>query len=214
MSTLTPVEIFANNCSTTVAVGGYTAGSGVLNVASTTSPWPAISGSEQFHISVYRIESGIATVIVNFTVTAINSSTQFAVVAEGPDANALESDTVVGVLSAAGMTQIKQDTFQVNVNTASFSATPVFDLSQGDQFITLGGNVTSSTLSNLQAGRRVIFYIKQDATGGRSFAWPTNVKGGLVIDSTAIASTFAIQEFSSPDGSDLYAINPGVINLP
>jgi hypothetical protein len=61
-----------------------------------------------------------------------------------------------------------------------FSATPTFDCTQVNGpvefFIILTANVTSSTLLPNFAGQIVTFRIKQDATGGRTFVWPTNVK--------------------------------------
>jgi hypothetical protein len=60
--------------------------------------------------------------------------------------------------------------------TIAFSATPVFDASQGNTFeIALTGNVTSSTLINTTPGQRLKFLIKQDAVGGRTFVPPAGV---------------------------------------
>jgi hypothetical protein len=57
-----------------------------------------------------------------------------------------------------------------------FSATPIFDASQGSIFeIVLTGNVTSSTLINVAPGQRLSFIIHQDATGGRTFVAPANL---------------------------------------
>jgi hypothetical protein len=62
------------------------------------------------------------------------------------------------------------------INVVTFSATPTFDASLGNtQKITLTDNVTSSTLSNASTGQTINFIICQDATGGRTFVWPTNV---------------------------------------
>lgn len=61
--------------------------------------------------------------------------------------------------------------------TVSYSATPTFDAALGNTFkITLTGNVTSSTLVNAVAGQILIFIICQDATGSRSFVWPSSLK--------------------------------------
>jgi len=76
------------------------------------------------------------------------------------------------------------------VNTVTFSATPTFDASLGNtQKITLTANVTSSTLSNASTGQTINFIICQDATGGRTFVWPTNVKGAPTVASTASVCT-------------------------
>ncbi|MGC8493188.1 MAG: hypothetical protein ACP5SH_15770, partial [Syntrophobacteraceae bacterium] len=72
------------------------------------------------------------------------------------------------------------------LNAPAFSATPVFDGSKGNtQQITLTGNVTGSTLVNVEAGEQVNFLVCQDATGSRTFAWPANIHGGMTIGQTA-----------------------------
>lgn len=71
-------------------------------------------------------------------------------------------------------------------NNVAFSANPVFDATQGTRFdLTLTGNVASSTLINTVDGEIVVFDLKQDATGGRTFTWPANVSGAFGIDPTA-----------------------------
>ena len=196
-------EQLYNNYATTVASGGYSSGSGFLNITGSTSGFTA-----PFHIGIY--DSTTLIVVVLLHVTGVNSSSQYAVTAEGTDASASAGDLVRGVLTVAAIGQIKLDAFQRNVNSVSFSATPTFNLSLGDQEITLTGNVTSSSLSGLLAGNRVVFCINQDSGGGHTFVWPAAVHGGMVIGSTP--STTSIQEFWSPDGTTLYAISPGVIN--
>jgi hypothetical protein len=97
------------------------------------------------------------------------------------------------------------------VNTVTFSATPTFDASLGNtQKITLTANVTSSTLSNATAGQTINFLICQDATGGRTFVWPTNVKGGMTIGATL--SKCSAQDFIF-DGTNAYAVSSGVTNM-
>lgn len=86
------------------------------------------------------------------------------------------------------------------VNTVSFSATPVFDLSLGSTIkITLTGNVTSSTTSNLQssAGQEVTFIVTQDATGGRTVVWPTNTAGvvpAICLDASSVSIVKALSD--------------------
>lgn len=97
------------------------------------------------------------------------------------------------------------------LNTVTFSATPTFDARLGNtQKITLTGNVTSSTLSNATAGEQINFLICQDATGNRTFAWPSNVKGGMTIGATA--SKCSAQTFIF-DGTNAYALSTGVTNM-
>lgn len=51
----------------------------------------------------------------------------------------------------------------------------VFDGNKGTgQSLTLTGNVAVSTAKNFIQGEAVPFIIKQDATGGRAFAWPAS----------------------------------------
>jgi len=97
------------------------------------------------------------------------------------------------------------------LNTVTFSATPTFDASLGNtQKITLTDNVTSSTLSNATAGETVNFIICQDATGSRTFVWPTNVLGGMTIGATL--SKCSAQNFIF-DGTNAYALSAGVTNM-
>lgn len=96
------------------------------------------------------------------------------------------------------------------LNTVAFSAAPNFDASLGNtQKITLTDNVTGSMLSNASAGEYLYFIICQDATGGRTFAWPPNLKGGMTIGTTP--GTCSTQAFIY-DGANAYALTPGVTN--
>lgn len=101
------MERYFNFYSTTVAIGGYTAGSGVLNVASTTGI--SLNAGDTCRLLVYNVISGVITPVVLLVATVVNSGTQFAVTAEGTDANALAGASVINVLSAGGMNQIRQD---------------------------------------------------------------------------------------------------------
>ena len=86
---------FANQCSTTIATGGYTAGSGVLNVVSTGAPWP------QTGTFTVQLQNSVLTLL---RVTAVNSGTQWAVTVEANDMNSSVGTMVIGtVLSAAAM---------------------------------------------------------------------------------------------------------------
>lgn len=90
-------EQVANLTKTTVAVGGYTAGSGVLNVGTTGSPFPS---SGTFRVAI--LDPTEVTIKVTLKVTAINSSTQWAVTAEGTDANANAGDHVLATWWTSG----------------------------------------------------------------------------------------------------------------
>ncbi|MEN3335645.1 MAG: hypothetical protein V7641_5010 [Blastocatellia bacterium] len=75
-----------------------------------------------------------------------------------------------------------------------FSATPVFDASQGNTMrIDLTANVTSSQIINGVDGQIITFIIVQDSGGSHTFSWPTNVLSPTTIGSTA--SKFNVQSF-------------------
>ncbi|MEO5937237.1 MAG: hypothetical protein ABIP81_08480, partial [Terriglobales bacterium] len=94
--------------------------------------------------------------------------------------------------------------------TVAFTATPTFNAATGNNFkLTLTANVTSSLLGNAVAGQTLVFLVCQDATGGRTFAWPANFKGAMVIGDQA--NKCNIQQFYF-DGADAYALSPGMFN--
>ncbi len=107
MSSLVTPESYVDNCSTTVASGGYTAASGVLNVASTGSPFPQ---TQQFHF--YIADATTKAVKAIGKATAINSGTQWAVTMS-LDVNANQNDLVVLSLCADAMDQIRADVNQI-----------------------------------------------------------------------------------------------------
>jgi hypothetical protein len=99
------------------------------------------------------------------------------------------------------------------LTTVAFSATPVFDASTFAMptfAITLTGNVTSSTLINGTPGQIATFVITQDATGSRSFAYPTTVLGESNVDPNASAVT--VQSFVCITSSVWRATGPGSTN--
>ena len=92
----------------------------------------------------------------------------------------------------------------------SYTATPTFDGGAGNTFkITLKGNVASSKLMNASAGEQLNFIVCQDTVGGRSFAWPENVKGGAVLGTKA--GTCSTQSFIF-DGTNAYTVTAGVMD--
>lgn len=95
--------------------------------------------------------------------------------------------------------------------TVTFSGSPVFNLALGrTQKITLVASVASSTLTNQVAGVTYTFLIIQDATGGWTFSWPTEVRGAVEVGTEP--SMGSIQEFIS-DGANLWPKNMGIINV-
>ena len=92
----------------------------------------------------------------------------------------------------------------------AFSATPVFDCSKGQKFeITLTGNVTSSTITNVQPGMSLVFTIKQDGTGSRTFVPPAGVPLDT-IDPTA--NSASVQTFEVSSASVIRFSSPMMVN--
>lgn len=112
-------------------------------------------------------------------------------------------------------------TLSTAINIVPFSASPVFYGSLGDtQKITLSGNVAGSILEQASPGQRLTFIICQDSSGGHSFTWPPNVRGGMPIGMPdmmgvpigAAPNTCSTQAFIF-DGNLAYALSPGMTNM-
>lgn len=94
--------------------------------------------------------------------------------------------------------------------TVTFSATPAFAAGSASKFyLTLTGNVTSSTISGMVKDQIAIFQIAQDGPGGRSFVWPTTVKNAGAVKQSAGA--ISVQAFTF-DGSNFYPLGPMTYN--
>jgi hypothetical protein len=95
--------------------------------------------------------------------------------------------------------------------TVAYSATPSFSQFRGISRIVLTGPVTSSTLPAGTDGEHKCFVIVQDATGGRTFVWPTNMVGTMTIGATA--NKHSVQCFNYNNTDNLWlAESTGVIN--
>lgn len=88
-------------------------------------------------------------------------------------------------------------TYTVPIN----AGTPFFNGSLGyGQYIILTQNVTSSTIANMPQGFPIQFIIKQDGTGGRTFAWPANFVNPPDINEAANGVTVSTWT-KAPDGN-------------
>jgi len=80
-----------------------------------------------------------------------------------------------------------------------FSPTANFNRALGQSFsMTLTGNLTAPTLTNLLPGQRIIFIFQQDGVGGRQVTWPPAIQlygNPGSIDSTTPPNAICIQEF-------------------
>jgi len=98
------------------------------------------------------------------------------------------------------------------VQTSSPGATPTWTVQSGDISWTLSANATATV--TVVSGDRWVHHtaqICQPASGGPyTLTWPSNVKGGMVIGTTA--NKCNMQMFVSYDGTNLYAADTGLIN--
>jgi len=152
---------------------------------------------------------------------ATNGANTYRTDGTGAHVFAAESTELARITSAGrlGLNNVSSPATTLDVNgairstlaTVGFSATPTFDASLGNSLkMTLTGNVTSSTLSNAQAGQQISWILCQDGTGSRTFVWPANVKGGMTI--SAGANTCSAQNFLY-DGTNAYALSPGMTGM-
>lgn len=156
--------------------------------------------------------SGNTTTAATATVSVATAANGRVITADGAG-NVKDSGTLLTALAPlaaptfTGLTTTAA--LKTGVTTVSFSATPTFNASLGNNFlITLTNNVVSSTLSSAVAGQLLMFEIIQDGTGGRTFVWPTNVQNAMVIGS--VASSVSSQLFFY-DGTNAYALTPGMV---
>lgn len=98
------------------------------------------------------------------------------------------------------------------VNTVASSSTPAFDLSLGNvQYMSALAVSATPTFTNITAGGGWMFIVCNNATGGYSWTWPASVHGGITIGTAA--SKCSTERFFSPDGSNLYPVGIGLVNI-
>jgi hypothetical protein len=154
------------------------------------------SGVNTSCYGMYATATGASTTNVGGYFTASGATSNYALVTGAGN---------VGIGTATpGSALAVNGGFSTAQNAVAFSATPAFDASKGNfQSIPLTGNVTSSTLTNAVAGQYLDFKVCQDATGGRLFTWPANVKGAGPVP--AAASACLTQRFLF-DGANANAV--------
>lgn len=99
---------------------------------------------------------------------------------------------------ASGITYLVAP-FAAGLNFLTGSGPSTFD-------ITLTGNVTSFVLIAPFSGAIVTFIIQQDATGARTWTWPSNVKNAGVVD--ADPNSITTQSFVVRADGNLYPLGP------
>lgn len=101
------------------------------------------------------------------------------------------------------------------VQVVNFTGTPAFNAQNYSEFnFTLAGLQASSTLTHLTPGQPIDFVIRQDGVGGYAFTWPTNVLGGMSVNTApnvVSAQRFAADSFST--NPNAYAISSGATSL-
>lgn len=158
--------------------------------------------------SIYRIFSSGS----NYTSTGICNASDAGMrfVASNPAAKGSESFLTTATLLGTGVFQ--PNAVAPNVETVSFSATPTFSSTRGMSRITLTANVTSSTLPIGTDDVEHCFDIIQNATGGFTFVWPTNVHGGMTIGTNASSHNLQCFRANTSTGN-YYPTSTGVTNI-
>jgi hypothetical protein len=174
-----PAEQLVNLYQDFVASGGYTAGSGVLNVASGSGAPP----SAPFTLTILQGNGGSPEVynviLLLFRVTAVNSSTQFAGAAEGPDTNAAAGSLVIGstlsVLAINNLFASSGGSFLQPLTAPNHSSLTDFNFNTGTGVVTNQYNNSSPVTS--------ITLTQQD---------PNNTQEVVAIGKSKLASTFTL----------------------
>jgi hypothetical protein len=115
-------------------------------------------------------------------------------------------DFRVAGASALAIDSNRKSTFSGGVFTTTssqaFTATPTFNANLSNVFEFSGAltaNVTSCTISNPSNGQTIQIRVKQDATGGRTFAAPSGAKITGSIGATASAASILTLTYSAMD---------------
>lgn len=119
------------------------------------------------------------------------------------------SDADVGVLQAVLANISTSADFRPLITTLGYSPTPNFAANTADGFqFPLNGNITSSTISGQTNGQTIAFYMSQDATGGRTIAWPGNFFGMTQPDPTPNAMSMFLVRVDN--GGNVHALTPSI----
>lgn len=99
--------------------------------------------------------------------------------------------------------------------TTTFGATTTFDFSTFiDTAVTLTGNITTMTLTNIKAGQAGTIAFIQDGTGGRTTVWNSNFKfAGGVTPSLTTATPNAVDVLSYSCRSATFCVASLLLNV-
>lgn len=136
----------------------------------------AILGSPLFNKACYQWSTFVAAFCTMMANKGVSTS----------DAN------FANLVTALTTVRLASD-FPASVVSVPYATAVAFNAATSSGFdLVLTGNVTSSTISGQSLGQILTFVISQDATGSRTFPWPTNVPGGAICP---LANSITIQAF-------------------
>ena len=126
---------------------------------------------------------------------------------KGYDLSDASLSTLQGVLANV----ITSGDINGNLVSVSYAPTITFNCATNNGFqVTLTGNVTSSSFSGMAIGQEVTIVLKQDATGGRTFVWPSGLTTAGTPDPTANA--VSIQRFKKILDGSIHPISVMVVS--
>lgn len=108
----------------------------------------------------------------------------------------------------AVLTNVKTSAdFAASMIQVPYATSVTFNAAQSSGFdLTLTGNVASSSLTSTSVGQILSFVISQDATGGRTFPWPSQLTPTGQICSTPLSTS--VQLFQVRFGGAIVPIAP------
>lgn len=126
-------------------------------------------------------------------------------------ANAISSTSVNTIEAQTNGTRVwavrKSQSYGTHYSQGNVSGSVTFDFDNGNFIsVTVTGNITSTTLSNHQAGGRYVLKLTQDGTGGWTWTPPASMKfPGGVAGNVLTAAAGAVDVFlCDSDGTNLW----------
>lgn len=104
----------------------------------------------------------------------------------------------LGTSPSAGFATVKArlDSLFAGVVALTDAATISTDASLGNVFtVTLGGNRTMANPTNPTSGQKIVYRLKQDATGSRTITWGSAFRFGTDVASPTLTTTAAKTDY-------------------
>lgn len=96
----------------------------------------------------------------------------------------------------------------------TFSSTIAFDASLANGFVvSLSGNVTASSLINMQIGQIVTIVVQQNGVGGWTFATPPQIVSGHWLTVRSGANAYSVQQFQKTIAGDIVRVDTADIDF-